>query len=433
MKIKFFLLVLSIAAMWQSVQAQPVPQDSTDLVWSLKTDQSAGFWMVKFSNTDSLIVGHGYDYDLFFDAKTGQEIQRIHNDNEVFFINNDNNFIVLNQSRTRFDIYDALNYTIIDSIENDGVIINEYPIIDMSKDGKYLIAPIPRGFRIWDLTTKRILKTKLFPDEPNLISVGVDNPRFTCDNNKIVTQFSKKYFNPNNPNQPITVGSFTVYDFNTLDSIDSFGNHRGFVLSKTCKYIAYGTGDPDFGVEVYDFNTKEFLWKIPINGPSLTGIEFSPDDKYLVTSSGPDANAIYIWDINTEKKVYSYLGSSFLNIDVSHNGKYIIESVGRWIELLKFNDGNTSVPGDSEITPQIIYPNPSTGVATIQYQQHFSEITNIYITGINGQIINSILSNFLEEGNKIITFNTQDIPDGTYFIKVENVHLSLIFKLIVNK
>src|SRR3989339_813720 len=391
MKIKFFLLVLSIAAMWQSVQAQPVPQDSTDLVWSLKTDQSAGFWMVKFSNTDSLIVGHGYDYDLFFDAKTGQEIQRIHNDNEVFFINNDNNFIVLNQSRTRFDIYDALNYTIIDSIENDGVIINEYPIIDMSKDGKYLIAPIPRGFRIWDLTTKRILKTKLFPDEPNLISVGVDNPRFTCDNNKIVTQFSKKYFNPNNPNQPITVGSFTVYDFNTLDSIDSFGNHRGFVLSKTCKYIAYGTGDPDFGVEVYDFNTKEFLWKIPINGPSLTGIEFSPDDKY------------------------------------------IIESVGRWIELLKFNDGNTSVPGDSEITPQIIYPNPSTGVATIQYQQHFSEITNIYITGINGQIINSILSNFLEEGNKIITFNTQDIPDGTYFIKVENVHLSLIFKLIVNK
>src|SRR3989339_1499719 len=172
MKIKFFLLVLSIAAMWQSVQAQPVPQDSTDLVWSLKTDQSAGFWMVKFSNTDSLIVGHGYDYDLFFDAKTGQEIQRIHNDNEVFFINNDNNFIVLNQSRTRFDIYDALNYTIIDSLENDGIVINEYPIIDMSKDGKYLIAPIPRGFRIWDITTKRILNTKLFPDEPKLISVG---------------------------------------------------------------------------------------------------------------------------------------------------------------------------------------------------------------------------------------------------------------------
>ena len=84
--IHYFSLVLFFALL-QFAQAQPVPQDSTDLVWSLKTDQSAGFWMVKFSNTDSLIVGHGYDYDLFFDAKTGQEIQRIHNDNEVFFIN----------------------------------------------------------------------------------------------------------------------------------------------------------------------------------------------------------------------------------------------------------------------------------------------------------------------------------------------------------
>ncbi|OGU39012.1 MAG: hypothetical protein A2X61_00750 [Ignavibacteria bacterium GWB2_35_12] len=420
----FFVLLFSII----QIQAQPVPQDSTDLVWSKITDQTLGFYMVKFSNTDSLIVGHGYDYDLFFDAMTGQELRRIPIDNEVFFIKNDSNFIVLNQSRTRFDIYDALSYTIIDSLENDGTIINEYPIIDLSKDGKYLVAPIPRGFRIWDVTSKRIVKTKIFQDEPNLISVGVDNPRFTCDNNKIITQFSKKYFNPNNPNQPITVGNFTVFDFNTLDSIDSYGNHRGFVISKTCKYITYGTGDSDYGVEVYDFNTKQLLWKIPINGPSLTGIEFSPDDKYLVTSP-----TIQIWDMETGKQTYSYQSGSSNNIDVSHDGKYIINTIGNYLFLWKARFGINTVPVDSEITPQIIYPNPTTGIATIKYQQPFSEITNIFISELNGLLIKTILNNNLEEGIKNIDFNTFDMSSGTYFIKVENAHLSLVFKLIVNK
>jgi hypothetical protein len=41
-----------------------------DTVWTNKIpDQSMGFWKVKFSLTDSLIVAHGYKYDLFIDTK----------------------------------------------------------------------------------------------------------------------------------------------------------------------------------------------------------------------------------------------------------------------------------------------------------------------------------------------------------------------------
>ena len=118
--------------------------------------------------------------------------------------------------------------------------------------------------------------------------------QFLCDN-RLIGQYVKTYQNQNPPFNQYQIGSFTVYDFKTLDSIDNYTNSRGFRVSNTCKYLASATGDPDYGVEVYDFNTKLRLWKLPINGPSLTGIEFSPDDKYLVTSNGPGTDAIKIW------------------------------------------------------------------------------------------------------------------------------------------
>ena len=85
---KFILFILLILAYIQATNAQPKPQDSTDLIWSNRiADQSMGFYMVKFSKNDSLIVAHGYTQDLFIDAKTGQEIHRIDGNNEIFFIN----------------------------------------------------------------------------------------------------------------------------------------------------------------------------------------------------------------------------------------------------------------------------------------------------------------------------------------------------------
>jgi hypothetical protein len=344
------------------------------------------------------------------------------------FINNDINFIALNQSLTKYEIYDASSYIIIDSLEYDSIKIPKYSRASISKDEKYLISPINRGFRIWDLNTKRISKTKIYLDETNLMNVGIGRINFNCDNTKIIAQLAKTYFNPNDPPHPITIGGFIIYDFNTLDSLDCLGNANYFKISNTCKYITFKTGDPTYGVEVYEFNSKELLWTIPINGPSLTGIEFSPDDKYLITSP-----TIQIWDMETGKQTYSYQSGSANTIDVSSDGKYIGSSIGRYFYKWNARFGTSIVPEDRVITPQIIYPNPSTGIAIIQYQQPVSEMTNIFITDINGQIVKPIFNNFLEEGQKIIDFNTQDISNGTYFVKVENSHLSLTFKLIVNK
>ena len=415
-------LFLLFGAGLQRAFAQSYAEDT---VWTMKTDQSAGMFQVKFSNNDSIIWAMGLENGLFFNAQTGQEIKRIPGTQEVFFINNDQQFIKLNTERTFFEIFDSKTFQVVGALENDGTIINEYPKCDISKDEKYLVAPITKGFRIWDLTSKNILRTKLFPNEENLLNIGVSNTRFTKDMTKIIAQFGKTIGDPNIPSTIKNIGCFMVFDVITLDSIDSFKNSQYFKLSVQNKYIAYGTGDPTYGLEVYDFNTKELIWKIPINGPSLTGIEFSPDDKYLVTSP-----TIQIWDVLSKQMVTSYQSGSSRNIAISNDGQYIISSIGRYFYKWYARWDGTSVE-EPEHTPILIYPNPTNGLININFNNPINEITKISLNDINGIQLRNLYNGNLDIGQQSLTFDVNELANGTYYIKVNNSQLSLFFKLII--
>jgi len=427
MKTKLFLSILFLLAFLGLEQgnAQNYFQDT---VWMRMTDQGVGMFQVKFSNNDSIIWAMGLEDGLFFYSNNGNQIRKIQGNNEVFFLENDTKFLRLNQQRTKFEIFGIQNFFVIDTLENDGTIINEYPKCDVSIDEHYLIAPIPKGFRIWDLYTRKILKTKIIPDEPNLKSAGFANLRLICNSNKIIGQLGKTYYNPNNPDKPITVGNFVIYDFFTMDSIDYFKNSQYFRLSKTCKYIVYGTGDPNYGVEVYDFNTKELLWKIPVNGPSLTGIEFSPDDKYLVTTCGD----MKIWDMETGNINYNYKDGSYRNLDISNDGKKIITSVGEYLILYPAKWQGTPVKTE-EINPIIIYPNPTNGFITLNFNQQLPEITNINLNNTNGILIRNLYNNFLEPGQQALNFDVNDLANGSYFVNVSSSHENIVFKIIIAK
>jgi hypothetical protein len=405
-----------------------------DTVWLRQTDQSQGFNFVKFSNNDSLIVGHGYEMDLFYETKTGKEVKRIPGNHEVFFINNDRNFIRANDPRTRFEIFDMATYQVIDTLENDGT--KSTGSISISEDEKYLISTIPQGIRVWDLKTKKILKTKIIPTEPNLIYREYDYVFFICEPNKFIGHLVKTYQDPNHPSDPNynkTYGYYNVYDFASFDSINTNPNSRGMKISNTCKYWAQATGDKNFGVEVYDFNLKQLLWKIPINGPSLTGIEFSPDDKYLVTTNWTGDYGIKIWELETNKIVYSNKDGGFANFDVSHDGKLIITSLGNDLLLYPSRFNPTAIIEPSKDYCNLIYPNPTTGMTIIKFNQPIPEITDITLNDINGNMIKQVFNGFLEQGNQSIEMNTTDISSGTYLVTVNNQHISLTYKLLINK
>jgi WD40 repeat protein len=395
-----------------------------DTVWTKETDQMFGFYMLKFSKNDSIIVGHGYGVELadtvsiFFDAKTGEEIKRIKGTNEVFFINNDRNFVRLRENKSKFEIFDTKTFFVIDSLESDATKIVDYPPICISKDARYIAAGVSDGFRIWDIQSKRIFKTKIYPYEQDRVTCRMTELIFTCDN-YLIGHINRTYQDPEHPGDSKYYKKYVyyiVYDLNNLDSIDSFNHSLGIYISPNCKYYATVTGDGTYGADVYDFNTKDLLWKIPVNSLTLTGLEFSPDDKYLVTSSSNSDYGLKIWKLETGKMWFEYIsGATYSNIDVSHNGKFIAFSIGRTIGVFKthFDDVSVNEPFEPD---RILYPNPTNDYINI-IVQNIETIQEIGIYNIFGERVMTVETQNFVSLQKI---DVSSLPPGVYFLKVGN-------------
>ena len=388
-----------------------------DTVWTKVTDQSMGFYRVKFSNHDSIIVGHGYEMDLFYDANTGNEITRIPGNNEVFFFNNDLNFIKLNSQRNCFEIFDASTYLVTDTLENDGVKL--LPHYSLSNDESRLVCVKSGGLRVWDIATKKIIITKDLMTVPNLVKTDYGNIGFNCDDTKILIGMDKIYQISVSPPSQYMVSNVVIFNTNTLDSVGAFNGFGYFVLSNNCQYIAFQLASDNYGVTIYDYNTKKLKRQLPINGFSLTGIEFSPDDKYIVTSG----HGIFIWDITTGLQTHFYPGD-WESININHNGTRIISSGSQdfWLWIAHFGD---TFLQDIINEATYLYPNPTTGEVSLNNEQ--SGLIKIFSS--NG-ILNKVIKSAPTENG--INFNVSDLPNGEYFIFLEGKKTKT-YKLIINK
>lgn len=426
---KFFVLSLMmiIAAFLQSSPCQAVQDFFQDTVWVKTTDQVAGFYQVKFSNTDSMIVAHGVAFAYIYKTSNGEQIKRLNFNAEVHFFNNDENFIQLAPSRDRLIIFDTKTFEAIDTLEFDGETIAD---IEISNDEKYLVAVVASGFRIWDLNTKKIIRTKTYKKEENQTNFQIEQICFNNDNSKIIATEYRDFVEPEYPHNQYFSLRHNIYDFNTFDSVATFIDKAYYRLSNTNKYIAFKRSSKEYGVEIYDFTTKELVQKLEINGYDLTGIEFSPDDKFIITTNCFGA-LMRIWDIEKGEGVHDYIDGGYGNLDISSDGKYIIASILDILILYKANYGGTFVPEKEEIT-KTIYPNPTNGNATIEFYLKNSGNTIIKLVNNNGEIIKTFLNTFLEAGNQKIEINTTDIPSGNYYIDVETEKENIFFQLIIN-
>ena len=412
MKKLFFIIALLAVLMPAGIKAQSYFEDT---VWTKKTDQIDGFYMVKFSQTDSIIVGHGQKMDLFFDAFTGEEIIRIPGNDEVFFFNNDENFLRINNNRKVFEIFDTHTFQVIDTLENAGISITESPFADVSENGQYFISQIDKGFSIWNLMTKQIKMTKQFPEEENMISLTFSQVKYICNDSRIMGKIGKVYEDPEHPNNPEFYkreSYYIIFDAITLDSIDYFPYARTYRMTKNCQKIAIATASTDYGVEIYDFATKQLLRRLPVNGPSLTGIEFSPDDKYIVTSG----HGIIIWDVMTGEQKHFYPGD-WDGIHVSNNGKYIIScgSEDFWLWFSRF--GQTNVPKNEDSSYHLIYPNPTTDYIDIAVADNRTLKGTVRVYNVPGVCVLTHPLAPSREGESV-RFDVSGLAAGVYFVRV---------------
>jgi len=427
---KHIILIGFLAALLFSISSpcKATQNYFEDTVWVKKVPNFGSFDDVKFSKNDSLIVAHGYGTNIFFETKNGNEIKRILSYAPIHFFNNDENFVQIAPSNDRLEIYQTSNFKAIDTLEykTDSIIS-----ILVSKDEKYVIGVIKDGFCAWDIKTKKILKTLNFPNEEYLrrIEIKIQN---LCDNKIFLATFFKTYTHSYPPYNDYLIVSYNTYNYSDLDSINSKEGTGFCRISNNCEILAKNIRDSNFGIELINFNTGELFHKLPINGYSLTGIEFSPDDKYLVTSNASGANCMLVWKIENKEITYSYPEGSYYNIDISSNEKYIVSSTVDYLFLWNFKNVTSIIENNDENNFKIIYPNPTNNLAILEFEQNSSGNTTIELLNTQGILLKTIINKFLESGQQKIEINTTDIPSGNYYIAVKNENEQLLFKLIVN-
>jgi len=182
-------LLLSISSPCQAVQ-----DFFQDTVWVKTTDQVAGFYQVKFSNTDSMIVAHGVAFAYIYKTLSGEQIARLPFNGEVHFFNQDKNIIQLAPSRDRLIVFETKEFKAIDTLEYDTLSIGD---IVISNDEKKVIGIISNGLRVWDLEKHNIIMTKLYKTEEYQTSLQAGQISITNDNSKFIVTERREFYNPN--------------------------------------------------------------------------------------------------------------------------------------------------------------------------------------------------------------------------------------------
>ncbi len=402
----FALLFLAFSNMSYTSYAGDLANDT---VWTKRTDQLQGFSSLQFIKNDAVIVAQASSYTIFYDAFNGNEIKRIFGVGKPIFFNNDNNFLRLNGDRKKVEIFDTESYQIIGELESDDLSIGSLVV---SKDENLVVGVVTNGLRVWDLNTKKKLRTKT--QELNESLKGITIYDLAILPNKGILAFVEKDYKIDSKPQPVTTKRNILFDFETLDSIADWG-YKGYIfkVSPTGQYIAYGIN----GVEIFSLETGELISNIKgLNDYALTGIEFSNDESYNVTSSTTSDDLLAIWDLKTGKQLYEYPRGSISCFDLSKDNKFIVNASGKSIGKWKVTEQMTSVSENKNQT--ILFPNPTNNSLEIKYQVQKPSLFQFEIINLTGQTIIRNSLGLKNVGENFDVINVNNIPLGQYNLKL---------------
>ncbi len=403
----FAILILAFSNMQFVSYAGDIAKDT---VWTKRTDQLQGFFSLQFIKNDEIIVAEAIGYTIFYDASNGSELKRILGSNKALFFNEEKNFLRLNNDRKHFEIFDTESFEIIGELESDNLLMQEFGSYVISKDENWLVAMVTNGLRVWDLKTKKIARTKIF--ETNSFLYKYEFRGLTFENGNLLA-FTEKFYNDDKIQKQYSTHEIIRYSFKTLDSIKNWGDKGyDFSVSNSGKYIAFGIN----GVEIYNLETRELVSTIKTNNENISGIEFSNDEKFIITSGNTNSGFLQINEVTTGNQFYLYNYGSKDCIGFSKNQDFIISSSGYYLIKWKVTEQMTSIKENNN--PTTLYPNPTNGSLEIKYSVQHPNVFQYEITNLAGQFLIRNNLGFKNVGENIETIDVENLPIGQYNLRL---------------
>ena len=153
----------------------------------------------------------------------------------------------------------------------------------------------------------------------------------------------------------------------------------------------------------------------------------------------------YEFFASVDNAPFKFLGETFENTiqyqvsdSTEHNYRFYVlatdnvnnaeKSVPQIIELKSFPVSNKNLEGTNNVMK--IYPNPASGIITIEFFSEFHAPVEVQLYSITGKLLKTIQKGSVEAGQKRIDFDISDLSHGVYFAKVILNKKSETFKVI---
>ena len=283
---------------------------------------------VEYSKNDKLLA-YNEDFDLFIlDNSNFLKKEKFHHSSYVYgFSFSPDGQKIATCAHDTIWIWDVKRKELIMKFTDGGLGpqkkiggINSPKSLSFSNDGKYLFCYSSQGvIFVWDsMTGKRVSCSNPMHHYTPLID-NVDN-NFIADIGDDMKLYSRNYNYLGRNNY------LKIWDWKS-DRISIWGEHVGYVthacLSPDKKTIASTCSD-DYSIYIWDSKSKQLIMKLGGHTADITSISYSPNGRFLVSSSKDCTTRV--WDMKTgmELKCFRVDDSIVVYSTFSNSGEKII-------------------------------------------------------------------------------------------------------------
>jgi WD40 repeat protein len=331
-----------------------------------------------------------------------------------------------NLARGMLEIYETENWTSVKRIDVPG---NSFSLLGaqvlISPDNGTIVGITQEGFYFYDVQSGELLKHLWNYGQELNKNIIIASAKYSIDGSHI-------YFTSTDVN-PKTSGDEKLRFLNTQTyEVDYTTDARASRISISKSGNMITIFPEKVRLDIMNPQTKEKILSIPVSPGGINSLTFSPDEKYLAVNFG-QGKVIKVYEISTGNNIFEYnpTGYAIVGIGISPDQKYLVTSSGN-IFLYKFLP-TTGIDDNPEQKEEIIYPNPTNGIFSIRFNLNISGFSKIAVYDNTGRNVKQVFQGHLERGEQNIQGDISGLKTGSYFVKVSSVGTDITFKLIINK
>ncbi|SFD21031.1 Por secretion system C-terminal sorting domain-containing protein [Chitinophaga sp. CF118] len=192
----------------------------------------------------------------------------------------------------------------------------------------------------------------------------------------------------------------------------------------------------NYAVNVPAAGTYSFKWRYANGGSSVSTVaRLIVNGSTVVSSvSFPVTSSWTTWTTTSSITANLVAGNNIVRIETTEAKEFAnidwMEVTGTTPSAGVCSSARLAAKNDFEPVLTRVYPNPTSSLSSIAFFNKQQDRVIIRIFSTNGNLVRTLINKVYPAGNNQLTFDTNGLANGVYFIKVENEGKSETLRLV---